>query len=105
MVSRIQCLTVESSTYQLKDNNLLWKEAKIRTDWLKRSWIEFLLMMSGEKNSTNSVKNLVAPTSDHSALYFQIKIWRLVARRSRFRFENSWLREKRCSEIMMDCWY
>lgn len=53
---------------------------------------------------TTTVQNLVAPSSDHSAIYFQIRIWRPVVRRARFRFENSWLREKRCSEIVRECW-
>lgn len=52
----------------------------------------------------NSVQNTVAPSSDHSALFFQIQIWRPIPRRTRFRFENAWLREKRCSEIVHDCW-
>lgn len=49
------------------------------------------------------VQNLVAPTSDHSALYFQVQVWRPATRRVRFRFENSWLREKRCGEIVNEC--
>lgn len=53
----------------------------------------------------NNVQNLVAPTSDHSALFFQIQVWQPVTRKMCFRFENSWLREKRCSEIVKECWH
>lgn len=52
----------------------------------------------------NKMQNLVAPSSDHSAIYFQVQMWRPITRRARFRFENSWLRERRCSEIVKDCW-
>ncbi|KAL8147586.1 hypothetical protein AgCh_005052 [Apium graveolens] len=44
------------------------------------------------------------PLEDHSALFFQVQVWRHVTRRARFRFENSWLRERRYSEIVEDCW-
>lgn len=73
-----------------------WVEEKLDRVFVSDDW--------RDRFPTNTVQNLIAPSSDHSALYLQIRIWTPVARRSHFRFENSWLREKRCSEIVRECW-
>lgn len=52
----------------------------------------------------HKVVNLIAPTSDHSAIYLQVHVWRPVQRGCRFRFENAWLREEGCGKVVEDCW-
>lgn len=56
------------------------------------------------KFAVHKVQNLVAPTSDHSAIFLQLSTWRPVPCGYHFRFENSWLREDRCSYIVATCW-
>lgn len=83
-------------TWERSKGTNRWVEEKLDRVFVNNDWrVRF---------PSSCVHNLVASSSDHSALYLQINIWRPVTRRSRFRFENSWLRERRCSEIVQECW-
>lgn len=74
-----------------------WVQEKLDRVFVNEDWRSMF--------PTNRVQNLVAPSSDHSAPFLQVSVWRLVPRAFRFCFENSWLKEERCSEIVAECWH
>lgn len=43
-------------------------------------------------------------TSDHLPLFLNLNKRVFEVRQRRFRFENNWVREKECKEIMKRCW-
>lgn len=40
------------------------------------------------------------PTSDHLPLFLQLNKWIYMPRKQRFRFENTWLRENECKNVV-----
>lgn len=94
------------SDLPMEGHPFTWEKSKGTDRWVEEKLDRvFVCERWRDGFPTNKVQNLVAPTSDHSAIYFQVQIWKPVPCRVRFRFENSWLREKRCSEIVKDCWH
>uniref|UniRef100_A0A803NFH1 Reverse transcriptase domain-containing protein n=1 Tax=Cannabis sativa TaxID=3483 RepID=A0A803NFH1_CANSA len=53
---------------------------------------------------TASLTNLDYSTSDHTPIFLEPKPQINVTPIRRFRFENSWLKEPLCVEIVRDCW-
>lgn len=49
---------------------------------------------------SSKLTNLIAPISDHSVINLQISIWRQIPRGFRFFFENLWLREEGCNNVV-----
>ncbi|KAL8099132.1 hypothetical protein AgCh_031712 [Apium graveolens] len=73
-----------------------WVEERVDRVCVNDSWRSLFPL--------NKVVNLIAPTSDHSAIYQHVHVWRPVQRGCRFRFENAWLREEGCGKVVEDCW-
>lgn len=93
------------SDLPLEGHSFTWEESKGSERWVEEQLDRvFVCDRWRDCFQTSTVHNLVAPTSDHSALFFHVQVWRPVTRRAQFRFETSWLRERRCSEIVEDCW-
>lgn len=83
-------------TWERGRGTVRWVQEKLDRVFVNEEWQRLF--------PTNKVQNLIAPTSDHSAIFLQVSVWRQVPNGYRFRFENSWLKEERCSEIVADCW-
>lgn len=73
-----------------------WVQEKLDRAFVNEDW--------RNKFPSNRVQNLIAPASDHSSIFFQVKVWRPIPNGYRFHFVNSWLREERCGQIVVDCW-
>lgn len=50
------------------------------------------------------IQVLEVATSDHLPLYLQLHIQVFQPKERRFRFENSWLREKDCEIVIKNGW-
>ncbi|XP_074336063.1 uncharacterized protein LOC141673231 [Apium graveolens] len=50
------------------------------------------------------IKVLEVSTSDHLPLFLNMKKKVYEVKGRRFRFENSWIKEKDCREIVKNCW-
>nr|GMD02284.1 uncharacterized protein LOC109184133 isoform X2 [Ipomoea batatas] len=48
--------------------------------------------------------SIVASKSDHMPLYLELQPHSFVRHKGRFRFENMWLRDSMCREIMIESW-
>lgn len=83
-------------TWEKSRGTTRWVEERLDRVFVNEDW-RFLF-------PTNKVQNLIAPTSDHSSLFLQVSVWRPRTRGYRFRFENCWLREEGCSDIVMESW-
>ncbi|KAF4369499.1 hypothetical protein G4B88_016439 [Cannabis sativa] len=51
-----------------------------------------------------TLSNLDYSSSDHAAIYLEPVLPTVFAPHHRFRFENTWLKEPLCTEIVKDCW-
>ncbi|XP_074342053.1 uncharacterized protein LOC141679451 [Apium graveolens] len=82
-----------------------WERSRGTERWVQEK-LDRVFVNEGCKSlfPTNKVYNLIAPSSDHSAIFLQVSVWRPVARNYKFRFENCWLRESRCSDIVAESW-
>lgn len=105
MVFMILCLIVDCQIYQMKVFLIHGRGDEEQKNGFKRNWIVFFVHEECRGIfPMNKVRNLVAPSSDHSAIILQVSVWRETPRGFRFRFENSWLKEDRYSEIVDKCW-
>lgn len=50
------------------------------------------------------VKVLEVSTSDHLPLFLDLSRKLFVTKRKRFRFENIWIHEHECFNIIQNCW-
>lgn len=48
--------------------------------------------------------NLEVSTSDHSPIWLEPEVGTIVNRKTTFRFENAWLREPMCYQLVEDVW-
>lgn len=50
------------------------------------------------------VYNVDVVSSDHSVIFIDVERPRARARRKRFMFENAWLKERGCSDVVCQVW-
>lgn len=48
--------------------------------------------------------NIEISTSDHTPIFLELNNSITIANSRRFRFENAWLKEAMCKDIVLDCW-
>lgn len=96
--SGLSDLTMEgySFTWERSRGTSRWVEERLDRACATDEWVNMF--------PTSKLTNLIAPTSDHSAIHLQISVWRQIPRGFRFRFENSWLREEGCNIVVDKVW-
>lgn len=68
--------------------------------------LDRVLVSAGFLNLFNEAKliNLEVSTSDHSPILLELREPTIVTPTRRFRFENAWLREPMCQQIVAEVW-
>ncbi|XP_050238444.1 uncharacterized protein LOC126687935 [Mercurialis annua] len=83
-----------------------WERGRGTNHWIKERLDRFLVNPQWQLAFSQShLKNVATTVSDHSALILKLKIWQKTQHPRRFRFENSWLRENDCSEVVNKSWH
>lgn len=82
-----------------------WEKSRGTSEWVKlrldramatNRWLEIY--------SEAQLFNLEISTSDHSPILLETDRSVIMNVSRRFKFENAWLRESMCKEIVMSCW-
>lgn len=76
----------------------------------KANWVEERLDRAVTSNSWRllfknvKLENIITVCSDHSAIYLDMNFKHGTYKERPFRFENAWLRDEECSNIMDNYW-
>ncbi|XP_060965763.1 uncharacterized protein LOC133034618 [Cannabis sativa] len=89
-------LTGYPFTWEKSRGTTLWVEIRLDRAMVTEAWT---LLFQGAK-----LFNLETSTSDHSPLFLEPIFVEQSPTNYRFRFENAWLKEPMCFQIVEDCW-
>lgn len=88
-----------------KGENFTWEKSREKINWVQER------LDIGLSNQTwrdlfpdAEVSVLEVTTSDHMPLYLHLNKIVYVPKERRFRFENTWLREKECVNVVKKSW-
>ncbi|XP_074327490.1 uncharacterized protein LOC141665403 [Apium graveolens] len=87
--------TGEKYTWQRSRETYRWIQERLDMGMANKSWID--LFPNAE------VRVLEGSTSDHLPLYLQLNKRVYVPKSRRFKFENMWIREQECRNIIQEC--
>uniref|UniRef100_A0A803PQ00 Uncharacterized protein n=1 Tax=Cannabis sativa TaxID=3483 RepID=A0A803PQ00_CANSA len=83
-------------TWEMHRGEPNWTEVRLDRAMANPAWIQVYPMAS--------LYNLLHSTSDHSPILLECVKRSSVVENKRFRFENAWLKEPICYQIINDCW-
>ncbi|XP_074377752.1 uncharacterized protein LOC141719274 [Apium graveolens] len=88
--------TGEKYTWERSRGTDRWIQERLDRGLVNKEWRD--LFPDAE------VRVLKVSTSDHLPLYLQLNRQVYVPKARRFKFENMWIREKECRNIVQECW-
>lgn len=88
--------TGEKYTWERSRGTDRWIQERLDKGLTNKGWME--LFLGAE------VRVLDVSTSDHMPLFLQLNRQVYVPRARRFKFENMWIREQECRNIVQECW-
>lgn len=86
----------EKYTWEKSRGTKNWIQERLDRGLVNRAWSDMFPQVE--------IQVLEVATSDHLPLYLQLHIQVLQPKERRFRFENSWLREKDCEIVIKNGW-
>ncbi|XP_031116528.1 uncharacterized protein LOC116020187 [Ipomoea triloba] len=102
------CEAVEESglkDFAFEGYQYTWERCKGSPNWVEAKLDRILISDSwGDLFSNARASSITTPKSDHMSLHLQILPPPMPSPRIRHRFENLWLRDAHCWEIMIESW-
>uniref|UniRef100_A0A803PRW0 Reverse transcriptase domain-containing protein n=1 Tax=Cannabis sativa TaxID=3483 RepID=A0A803PRW0_CANSA len=93
------------SDLELQGHPFTWEKGRGTNHWVEVRLDRALVTSSWQQVFPNAtLTNLEFTTSDHSPIYLEPIVCNNFVSPRRFRFENTWLKEPLCMEIVRDCW-
>uniref|UniRef100_A0A803PA04 Reverse transcriptase domain-containing protein n=1 Tax=Cannabis sativa TaxID=3483 RepID=A0A803PA04_CANSA len=90
---------------ELQGHQFTWEKGRGTSAWIEVRPDRALISTSwNQLFHSATLSNLGFATSDHSPLFLEPVVVNNFAPSRRFRFENSWLKEPLCFEIIRDVW-
>lgn len=83
-------------TFERSHGTDVWIEIRLDRALVSKSWID--------SYQEAKLTNLEVSTSDHCPILLEPMVDKLIVSSRKFRFENAWLREPMCEEIVDDLW-
>ncbi|XP_074346853.1 uncharacterized protein LOC141685660 [Apium graveolens] len=85
-----------SFTWEKSKGTNSWVELRLDRALVNQQWLDI------HKEATLS--NMNVSTSDHTPIFLALNKCISNPKTRRFRFENAWLREPMCKDIVLHCW-
>ncbi|KAM6599952.1 hypothetical protein CsatA_019561 [Cannabis sativa] len=83
-------------TWEKSRGSDAWIESRLDRALVSKQWLVYF--------SSAQLLNLELSSSDHSPLLLNLVGQSYISRHKQFRFENFWLREPMCFQVVKDCW-
>ncbi|KAM6593181.1 hypothetical protein CsatA_000884 [Cannabis sativa] len=83
-------------TWEKSRGSDAWIESRLDRALASKQWLVYF--------SSAQLLNLELSSSDHSPLLLNMVSQTHISRHKQFRFENFWLREPMCFQVINDCW-
>ena len=82
-----------------------WERSRGTVDWVEE-WLDRVFVSAEWLNLFSRVKvtSLEASCSDHLLIFMDLNPIAHTSRHSRFQFENLWLRERDCADVINMIW-
>ncbi|KAL8156372.1 hypothetical protein AgCh_001462 [Apium graveolens] len=87
----------EAFTWERARGTERWVQERLDRGMANVDWLELF--------PSAVVKVLEVSSSDHLPLYLMLNRQVYVPKVKRFRFENMWIKEDECRNIVLDCWH
>lgn len=83
-------------TWERGRGTTTWIETRLDRVLTSKDWLDVFPLAK--------LYNLEGSSSDHSAIFLEPKVTNSGNKRTRFRFENAWLTEPLCYQLVKDSW-
>ncbi|XP_019189724.1 PREDICTED: uncharacterized protein LOC109184133 isoform X2 [Ipomoea nil] len=99
----VECSGLSDFPFQV--HQFTWERSKGTANWVEAKLDRILVSDSWRDSFSQAMaSSIIATKSDHSPLHLQLLTPDIPTPKGRFRFENMWLRDSICREIMIQSW-